>query len=50
MVAFCLGLPIPDIDIIAHPLDDAHYSYYESFIYQGYWRIMFALPIAFAIL
>lgn len=46
MVAFLLGLPIPDIDLKEHPIDD---QFYDTFIFSGYWRIMFALPIAFSI-
>ena len=41
MISYFLGLPIPDYK--TSTLEER-----TSFIYQGYWRVMFALPLLFA--
>lgn len=53
MIAFFLGIPIPkfvykDIDGITkyYIADGAK----PSFVSDNYWRVMFALPIAFSLL
>jgi hypothetical protein len=45
MISFFLGLPIPDFPTDDDPNPDFDYSTFEV---NQYWRIMFALPIAFA--
>lgn len=44
MVSFFLGLPIPDFT--NHPEERLS----DDFMVLGYWRVMFALPIVFAII
>ena len=46
MVSFFLGLPIPAIDIN----DPVNLPDKNDFMIAQYWRIPFALPIAFALL
>lgn len=44
MISFFLGLPIPDLS----PGSISRES--QDFLVRGYWRVMFALPILFALI
>lgn len=44
MISYFLGLPIPDFP--SEP--EARLS--DSFLVRGYWRVMFALPIAISLI
>lgn len=48
MIAFFLGIPIPDV--LHNEEKDFYYVEEPSFASDNYWRVMFALPIAFSIL
>ena len=53
MIAFFLGIPIPQF--LKNPIDKnlppvLPVGTEESFIVMDYWRILFAIPAAFAII
>jgi hypothetical protein len=49
MIAFFLGIPIPDV-FFDSDKDQFYLKEEASFASDNYWRVMFALPIAFSIL